>query len=75
MMRSTSDVLMPTLKAWGAVQPPPEARGPDWTEEALEELEEVPAFLRGRARRLAEERARAIGSREVTTEILEDSRL
>ncbi|QIN79779.1 hypothetical protein GBA65_15965 [Rubrobacter marinus] len=49
-------------------------RGPLWTEEALEELEEVPAFLRGRTRRLAEERARAVGSPNVTPEILEDSR-
>ena len=49
-------------------------RGPAWTEEALEELEEVPAFLRGRTRRLAEERARAVGSPNVTPEILEDSR-
>ncbi len=50
-------------------------RGPEWTEEALEELEEVPAFLRGRARRLAEERARAVGSRKVTPGILDESRL
>ncbi len=50
------------------------SRGPGWTEEALEELEEVPAFLRGRTRRLAEERARAVGSPNVTPEILEDSR-
>ena len=49
-------------------------RGPGWTEEALEELEEVPAFLRGRTRRLAEDRARAVGSPNVTPEILEDSR-
>lgn len=51
-----------------------EARGPGWTEEALEELEEVPAFLRGRVRRLAEERARAVGSPNVTPVILEESR-
>ncbi len=56
-------------------EPPREAAGPEWTEEALEELEEVPAFLRGRARRLAEERARAVGSREVTPDIVEESRL
>ncbi len=49
-------------------------RGLGWTEEALEELEEVPAFLRGRTRRLAEERARAVGSPNVTPEILGDSR-
>ena len=50
------------------------SRGPGWTEEALEELGEVPAFMRGRARRLAEERARAVGSPNVTPDILEDSR-
>ena len=49
-------------------------RGTSWTEEALEELQEVPAFLRGRTRRLAEERARAVGSPSVTPEILKDSR-
>ena len=50
------------------------AQGIEWTEEALEELEEIPAFLRGRARRLAEEYARALESPEVTPEILEESR-
>ena len=50
------------------------AQEPEWTEEALEELEEIPAFLRGRARRLAEEHARALDSPEVTPEILEESR-
>ena len=49
-------------------------RGPRWTGEALADLEEVPAFLRGRARRLAEEHAQAVGSPEVTQEILEESR-
>ena len=52
----------------------PAARGPEWTEEALSELEEIPAFLRGRARRLAEEHAHALDSSEVTPEILEESR-
>lgn len=52
----------------------PELQGPEWTEEALEELEEIPTFLRGRARRLAEERARILDSPEVTPEILEESR-
>lgn len=58
-------------------EPRPEAAVPGlpWSEEALEELEEIPAFLRGRARRLAEERAREIRAREVTPEILEDARL
>ena len=54
--------------------PEPAMREPVWTEEALMELEEIPAFLRGRARRLAEEYARAVGSPEVTPEILEESR-
>lgn len=54
--------------------PEPGTRGPRWTGEALAELEEVPAFLRGRARRLAEEHAHAVGSPEVTPEILEESR-
>jgi light-independent protochlorophyllide reductase subunit B len=49
-------------------------QGLAWTEEALEELEEIPAFLRGRARRLAEEHARVLGAPEVTSEILEESR-
>lgn len=49
--------------------------GLPWSEEALEDLEEIPAFLRGRARRLAEERARQIKAPEVTPEILEDARL
>ncbi len=46
-----------------------------WTEEALAELEEIPAFLRGRARRLAEERAREFGVRRITRDILEEARL
>ena len=46
-----------------------------WTDGALEELEGVPPFLKGRARRLAEERARASGSPEVTREIFLESRL
>ncbi len=49
-------------------------RTPEWTEEALEELEEIPAFLRGRARRLAEEHARTLDSPAVTPKILEESR-
>lgn len=51
---------------------PPEE--PVWTGEALAALEEIPAFLRGRARRLAEKRARELGERRITREILEDSR-
>ncbi|MEJ7870998.1 MAG: nitrogenase component 1 [Rubrobacteraceae bacterium] len=55
-------------------KPEPETRGPRWTGEALAELEEIPAFLRGRARRLAEDHAQAVGSSEVTPRILEESR-
>jgi light-independent protochlorophyllide reductase subunit B len=62
----------------GALREPrlgrPVEQGIEWTEEALEELEEIPSFLRGRARRLAEEHARALESLEVTPEILEESR-
>jgi hypothetical protein len=45
-----------------------------WTDEALLEAAEVPLFLRARARRLAEERARRQGSGEVTREIFLKSR-
>jgi light-independent protochlorophyllide reductase subunit B len=55
-------------------EPEPTVSGLAWTEEALEELGEIPVFLRGRARRLAEEHARALNSPEVTPEILEESR-
>ena len=48
--------------------------GMPWTGEALEELEEIPAFLRGRARRLAEERAHSLRSPTVTPGILAESR-
>jgi light-independent protochlorophyllide reductase subunit B len=46
-----------------------------WTEEALEELDEVPAFLRGRARRLAEDHAKEAGAQEITREVFERSRI
>jgi light-independent protochlorophyllide reductase subunit B len=52
----------------------PASSGLTWTEEALLDLEDVPSFLRGRARRLAEEHAREVGSPEVTSEILAESR-
>jgi light-independent protochlorophyllide reductase subunit B len=55
------------------VEPAKEA-GIQWTDEALQEVSEVPLFLRGRARRLAEERARRQGSGEVTREIFLESR-
>ena len=48
--------------------------GIQWTDGALQEVSEVPLFLRGRARRLAEERARRQGSAEVTREIFLESR-
>jgi light-independent protochlorophyllide reductase subunit B len=50
------------------------AAGLPWTDGALEELAEVPPFLRGRARRLAEERARGAGSAQVTREVFLESR-
>jgi len=53
---------------------PPEDAGMQWTDGALQEAAEVPLFLRGRARRLAEEHARQQGSREVTREIFLESR-
>jgi light-independent protochlorophyllide reductase subunit B len=55
-------------------KPATTTRAPEWTEAALEELDQIPAFLRGRARRLAEEHARTLDSPEVTPEILEESR-
>jgi light-independent protochlorophyllide reductase subunit B len=45
-----------------------------WTDGALQEVAGVPPFLRGRARRLAEDHARKQGSREVTREIFLESR-
>ncbi|MCA1688260.1 MAG: hypothetical protein LC714_06660 [Actinobacteria bacterium] len=53
----------------------PETTGMPWTDEALDELAEIPPFLRGRARRLAEERARELGSDGVTRQIFLESRL
>ncbi len=52
----------------------PESTSVPWTDEALEELAEVPPFLRGRARRLAEGRARELDSTEVTREVFLRSR-
>jgi light-independent protochlorophyllide reductase subunit B len=45
-----------------------------WTDGALQEVVGVPPFLRGRARRLAEDHARKQGSGEVTREIFLESR-
>ena len=54
---------------------PEEPPGMPWTDAALEDLEALPAFLRGRARRQAEEHARELRSRSVTRDILQQSRL
>jgi light-independent protochlorophyllide reductase subunit B len=67
-----ADALDNVLREKG-MEPAGEA-GIQWTEGALQELSEVPLFLRGRARRLAEERARRQGSAEVTREIFLESR-
>src|SRR5881628_2877843 len=42
-----------------------------WTEEALKRMERAPVFLRGMVRRLAEKKARELGYREITAEILD----
>ena len=68
-----ADALDNVLREIG-VEPVEEA-GIQWTDGALQEVSEVPLFLRGRARRLAEERARSQGSAEVTREIFLESRL
>jgi light-independent protochlorophyllide reductase subunit B len=67
-----ADALDNVLREIG-VEPAGEA-GIQWTDGALQEVSEVPLFLRGRARRLAEERARRQGSAEVTREIFLESR-
>ena len=51
-----------------------EGAGRAWTDEALDELTQIPPFLRGRARRLAEERASELGSETVTRQIFLESR-
>jgi light-independent protochlorophyllide reductase subunit B len=51
-----------------------ESTGMPWTDEALEELAQITSFLRGRARRLAEERALELGSDAVTRQIFLESR-
>jgi light-independent protochlorophyllide reductase subunit B len=67
-----ADALEKVLRGKG-MEPAGEA-GMQWTDEALQEAAEVPLFLRARARRLAEERARRQGSGEVTREIFLESR-
>ena len=56
------------------LESPPAETGTPWTDGALEELAQVPSFLRGRVRRLAEERARDLGYDEVTRETFLASR-
>lgn len=41
-----------------------------WTEGALRRMERAPAFLRGMVKRLAEKKARELGYREITEDIL-----
>ena len=53
---------------------PSKEAGIRWTDSALQEVAGVPPFLRGRARRLAEDHARERGSGEVTREIFLESR-
>jgi light-independent protochlorophyllide reductase subunit B len=69
-----ADVLSRTLADSSAPREPEPSGLTPWTAEALEELAEIPAFLRGRARRLAEERASQRGAPEVTPEILDEAR-
>ena len=74
-----SSVLADALDdALGSLEEEPDAAEASaslpWTDQAREELAETPPFLRGRARRLAEDRARELGSGEVTREIFLGSR-
>ncbi len=74
---SGSSFLADALKGplnHSAQKPKAPPRSRPWSEEALEELEEVPAFLRGRARRLAEDHAKESGAQEITREVFERSR-
>ncbi len=70
--RRLADALADVLRE-KSTEPAGEA-GMQWTDGALQEAAEVPLFLRARARRLAEERARKQGSGEVTREIFLESR-
>jgi light-independent protochlorophyllide reductase subunit B len=56
-------------------KPKTSSREIPWTDEAMEGLEEIPAFLRGRTRRLAEEYAKETYAGEITRDVLERSRL
>ena len=74
--RVLADILAGVLRETGpgGSAQSPKRTHPSWTEEALGELARVPPFLRGRARRLAEEQARERGSAEVTREVFLESR-
>ncbi len=71
---SLADFLDGALRRVGERWKRQERRLP-WAGEALEDLERIPAHLRSKTRRLAEERARSLGSEEVSCKILEESRL
>jgi light-independent protochlorophyllide reductase subunit B len=72
-----SSVLADALdEALGRTNEEPEeadTTGMPWTDQALDELAEIPPFLRGRARRLAEERASELESDAVTRQIFLES--
>jgi len=74
-----SSVLADALDgALGLTEEEPEVLEPagmPWADDALDELAGIPPFLRGRARRLAEERAHELGSEEISREIFLQSRL
>ena len=45
-----------------------------WTEEARKELERAPFFVRGPAKKQAEEHARKMGYSEISMAVIEESR-
>ncbi len=69
-----ADELEGVLRMTGPREAPSQQAGITWTDGALQEVAGVPPFLRGRARRLAEDHARSRGSGEVTREIFLESR-
>lgn len=70
-----ADALENSLRRFEEKSGPSEEPEMPWTGEAMEELEGIPTFLRGRAKRLAEDRARDLDEPEVTREIFLESRL
>ncbi|MDQ3506608.1 MAG: hypothetical protein M3494_01110 [Actinomycetota bacterium] len=70
-----ADALENSLRRFEERSGPPEEPEMPWSEEAMEELEGIPTFLRGRAKRLAEDRAKDLDEPEVTREVFLDSRL